>query len=268
MPPPPKKNPDGEEQDTAPLARPSRLFPAAGWKSERERWGRWKRRKKEREVGKAVEEFKKKRKGKGFFLLVKRENGPECLFLAFFPSCFSSPTMRLPKRFSVLIEGLTNTFNTRVTKTHLCADVIHLVKRQPKFASPPWCCSQLFYFTPSTASFSGNLSLCLPLPLALSFCLSCSLFAVGRQAGRADRSFYRQGGNACPLKWNWGPVELSDAWLAWSIEEKERETKQVKCRVRARTEDIQLAGRNNKERGGKSNSVMSLSDMHSDLLCW
>lgn len=134
-------------------------------------------------------------------------------FFCLFYSCFSSPTMRLPKRWRVLIERLSDTFNTCLTKTHLCADVTHMVKWQPQFASPPWCCSQRFYFAPFAASFSGNLSSCLPLPLALFFCLSCSLFAVGRQASRQGWQVLLQTRRKClPFE-----VELGACGTVWCM---------------------------------------------------
>lgn len=83
----------------------------------------------------------------------------------------------------------TDTFNTHLTKMHLCADAIHLVKCHPQhlnylFASPRGPCSQLFLLLFLHCFFFLRPLLLSPLPsrsLFLSFLLSlCGRY---RQAG-------------------------------------------------------------------------------------
>lgn len=85
-----------------------------------------------------------------------------------------------------------NTFNTHLTKTHLCADAIHggeVPPTTPPTPTPPICFSsrtRLSIFLPLFlhCSFIRRPLFLSPTPLALAFCFSWSLFAVGRQAGR------------------------------------------------------------------------------------
>ena len=172
------------------------------------------------------------------FFFLKRENGPKSHFCFFFPY-YSSPTARLAKRWHVLVQEHSKFFNKYLTKIDLCANVIDLVKCRPQHISSRIQLSTLTFLPLLlTVFFPRHPSLLSYHPLPRSLSVFLALVAVGRQPGRADRSSNRQRGNACPLKWNWGPVELSSAWLAWSSEGKERETKLVKCRVKASTGNV------------------------------
>lgn len=112
-------------------------------------------------------------------------------------------------------HGHVDTFNTHLTKTYLEAAQIIWWSTTYRTNST----SLLVLENPTLHLFASlPLSFFPQHPLLMPPISSCSLFVVGRQAGRVDRSSYRQGGNSCPLKWNWGPVELSGAWLAWSLE--------------------------------------------------
>lgn len=149
--------------------------------------------------------------------------------------------MRLAKWGHMLVQERSKNFNKHLTKMDLCANVSHLVKcrAQPQHISSRILLSTLTFLPLLlTVFFPRHPSLLSYHPLPHSLSVFLALVAVGRQPSRADRSSYRQRGNACPLKWNWGPVELSSAWLAWSSEGKERETKLVKCRVKASTDSI------------------------------